>query len=131
VPDENRTIALADGSIGSQFLSCFGRPARDSGMLSERKNFSTDSQRLFMLNSEFVQQKLRRSSSLRDIVRKSEISRKQIIEQIYLMFLTRLPSHDDLEKIKKYPEENKTGWRRAVYDLSWALLNSKEFIYHH
>jgi len=46
IPGNNRTITLADGSITSQFLEMFGRPARDTGLESERNNQPTDSQRL-------------------------------------------------------------------------------------
>ncbi|MBN2448139.1 MAG: DUF1553 domain-containing protein, partial [Phycisphaerae bacterium] len=36
IPEHERTIMLADGSISSQFLEMFGRPSRDTGLESER-----------------------------------------------------------------------------------------------
>ena len=48
IPDTQRTIALADGSITSAFLEMFGRPARDTGYESERNNQPTDAQRLHL-----------------------------------------------------------------------------------
>ncbi len=36
LPEFTRAITLADGSITSPFLTTFGRPARDTGLESER-----------------------------------------------------------------------------------------------
>ena len=47
IPDDQRTITLADGSTTSAFLEMFGRPTRDTGLESERNNQSTDAQRLY------------------------------------------------------------------------------------
>ena len=65
VPEENRSIELADGSIASQFLEMFGRPSRDTGLESERNNQPSDAQRLHLLNSSHVQKKIERSKRLR------------------------------------------------------------------
>ena len=41
IPEDQRAIALADGSITSSFLEMFGRPPRDTGLESERNNQPT------------------------------------------------------------------------------------------
>ena len=56
IPGEQRSIALADGSITSSFLEMFGRPPRDTGLESERNNSPTAAQRLHLLNSSHIQQ---------------------------------------------------------------------------
>jgi hypothetical protein len=38
IPENQRAIALGDGSITSTFLELFGRPARDTGLESERSS---------------------------------------------------------------------------------------------
>ena len=38
IPEDQRSIALPDGSITSSFLELFGRPPRDTGLESERNN---------------------------------------------------------------------------------------------
>ena len=58
IPPDERSIALADGSIRSAFLETFGRPPRDTGLLSERTTQPTASQRLYLLNSGDMQRKL-------------------------------------------------------------------------
>ena len=55
IPSSQRTMALADGSITSPFLHMFRRPARDSGLLSERKNRPSASQSLHLPSSSHIQ----------------------------------------------------------------------------
>jgi hypothetical protein len=131
VPPENRTIALSDGSIGSQFLSQFGRPSRDSGQLSERQNTSSSTQRLFLLNSNDVQKKLTQGYALREILYKAKLSDQEAIDEIYLLLLGRHASPEEAQSVLKYATTAKVWRRQARLDLAWALLNSKEFLYHH
>ena len=59
IPDTQRAVQVADGSISSSFLEMFGRPARDTGLLTERNLQPSAAQRLHLLNSSHIQ---RRSS---------------------------------------------------------------------
>ena len=68
MPESQRAVALADASISSPFLEKFGRSSRDTGMASDRNNIPTASQRLHMLNSSHVRQKLETSSALRSLL---------------------------------------------------------------
>lgn len=131
VPVQNRTISLSDGSIGSQFLSCFGRPPRDSGILSERKNISSSPQRLFILNSNYIQRQLTRSRALKAISRRRKVSNQHVVSEVYLLIFNRYPAKSESTSIIKYAKKNKTGRYWTVMDLAWALVNSKEFLYHH
>ncbi len=67
IPENQRSIALADGSITSSFLEMFGRPPRDTGLESERNNRPTADQRLHLLNSSHVQRKIEQSPMLRNL----------------------------------------------------------------
>ena len=131
VPVKNRTISLSDGSIGSQFLSRFGRPARDTGMFSERKNFSSSAQRLFILNSNYIQSQVARSWGIRSISRSKAYNTKQAANALYLLILNRLASKKELKATLKYGKKSKLGKYAVLQDLAWALINSKEFLYHH
>jgi hypothetical protein len=131
IPGENRTIALADGSITSQFLEMFGRPARDTGLESERNNQPTDSQRLHMLNSSHVQDKIDRSARLNALVRNAKGKRPMLIGDIYLNILSRYPSQEELAAAEQYLQTKGLGLRQATSDLVWALINTKEFLYRH
>ena len=58
IPNDQRTIMLGDGSITSAFLEMFGRPPRDTGLELERSNDPTASQKLHLLNSSHIRNKI-------------------------------------------------------------------------
>jgi hypothetical protein len=131
IPEEDRSIDLADGSITSQFLEMFGRPARDTGLESERNNQPTDAQRLALLNSTHVQDKIERSARLNGLVKKSRGNRRTLVNLIYLNILSRYPTQDERAVVEAYSQTKGINMRQAVSDLAWALINSKEFLYRH
>ncbi len=126
IPEEQRAIALPDGSITSAFLEKFGRPTRDTGELAERTAPAlTSAQRLHLLNSTHVQRKLAQGPALTALLR-----RKQPIEELYLTVLSRPPTPAERDVAARYLREQAKS-RRASLDLAWALLNSDEFILRH
>lgn len=130
VPENQRSIALADGSISSPFLEMFGRPSRDTGLESERSNRPTDEQRLHMLNSSHIQRKIVQSTKLRSLIRGSRNPR-QVMNRIYLTILSRLPTADELKTAQQYSQTGSARGQDALFDLVWALINSDEFLYRH
>ncbi len=131
IPEEQRTIALADGSISSPFLEMFGRPARDTGLMGERDNEPTDAQRLHLLNSSQIQTKIARSPPLRRLIRMARGDGQKLIRSLYLTILSRYPTTDEVAVIEAYADASEAGRNEVVQDLVWALLNSKEFLYRH
>jgi len=131
IPEENRSIELADGSITSQFLEMFGRPARDTGLESERNNQSTDAQRLHLLNSTHIQNKIENSSRLNGLIRIAKGNRRTLINMIYLNILSRYPTQDEMAAAEKYFQTKGINLKQATNDLAWALINTKEFLYRH
>jgi hypothetical protein len=113
MPDDQRATALPDGSITSAFLELFGRPPRDTGLESERNNRLTDAQRLHLLNSSHVLNKLQQGPALRPLLRTPRA--------LYLAILSRYPSDDEMKQIV----------RMQPIDIAWALINSTEFLYRH
>jgi hypothetical protein len=131
IPETNRTIELADGSITSKFLEMFGRPSRDTGLESERNNQPSEAQRLHMLNSSHVQQKIERSAKLRRLIQTSRGSRRRMVDSIYLAVLSRLPTAAEQAAVEQYFRGKGVNFRNATNDLVWALVNTKEFLYRH
>jgi len=131
IPEENRSIELADGSITSQFLEMFGRPSRDTGLESERNNQPTDAQRLHLLNSSHVQDKIERSSRLKGLIRTAKGNRRMLANLIYLNILSRYPTQAELTTALQYFQTKGINIRQATNDLAWVLINSKEFLYRH
>ena len=131
IPERQRSIALADGSITSQFLEMFGRPARDTGLESERNNKPTDAQRLHLLNSTGVQLKIERSPLLRRLLRTTGNNQRGLIRRLYLTLLSRQPTQTELTVAEEYFKTAGLGQQQSAMDLAWALINTKEFLYRH
>jgi hypothetical protein len=131
IPEEHRTISLEDGSITSQFLEMFGRPARDTGLEEERNNEPTETQLLHLLNSTHIQQKIEKSRRLRNIMKTAREKRQSPINALYLTILSRPATQAELAAVQDYVQGGGAKMREAAIDLAWALINSKEFLYRH
>jgi hypothetical protein len=129
MPEGQRAISLADGSITSSFFEAFGRPPRDTGLESERDNRPTASQRLFLLNSSHIQTRIGQSAKLQALFQRYEAPR-EIVNGIYLTILSRYPTDEELRTVGAY-FQSAGNRRRAAVDLVWALINSAEFLYRH
>jgi hypothetical protein len=129
IPEEQRSIALADGSITSSFLEMFNRPARDTGLESERNNRPSPDQQLHLLNSTHILHKIDQSPMLRPL-RISKTSGDNV-RQIYLTVLSRLPTEAEMQAVQNYAQTGPVKGRDILVDLTWALMNSAEFLYRH
>jgi hypothetical protein len=130
IPEEQRSIALADGSISSPFLDLFGRPPRDTGLESERNNRSTAAQSLHLLNSTHVHWKITQSHGLPELIQSAKNPR-ELADGLYLTILSRLPTDDELKIIETYSKSGVARPGEVPVDVAWALLNSGEFLYRH
>lgn len=131
IPEEHRTVDLADGSITSQFLEMYGRPSRDTGLESERSSNPTDTQRRHLLNSTHIQNKIEKSNRLKGLIRTSRGNDRRLIDMIYLNVLSRFPAEDERTAVQDYFKSPGIKRDQAAVDLVWALINSKEFLYRH
>jgi hypothetical protein len=130
IPPDQRSIALADGSIRSAFLEIFGRSPRDTGLASERSTQASAAQRLYLLNSSDVQRKLQQSTKLQALFRRQGDAR-EMIDTLYLTILSRFPTEQELGVVRDYSQAAGANRRGVAQDLAWALINSAEFCYRH
>ena len=93
IPEKQRSIALPDGSITSSVLEMFGRPARDTGLESERNNRMTAAQALHLLNSTHIRPKIQKGPKLQALL--TDTDPEQMAESLYLTVLSRLPTDDE------------------------------------
>lgn len=130
MPEGQRAIALPDGSISSASLELFGRPARDTGLASERNNHLSASQRLYLLNSSHIERKLEQGVAMQEFFRSAPGS-PATIRNLYITILSRYPEGAEVREIKDYAQANGIGPGQSLLDAAWALLNSSEFLYRH
>jgi hypothetical protein len=130
IPEDQRSISLADGSITSSFLDMFGRAPRDTGLESERINRPTADQQLHLLNSSHIQLKIQQSAKLRSLMQPGGNPRAPI-DAVYLAILSRLPTDEELRAVGAYFQKVTGNKWPAVVDLAWALINTSEFLFRH
>ena len=130
LPKRRRSVCIEDGSISSAFLLLFGRPARDSGLLSERHNEVTAKQRLYLFNSGRLFNLLGRIVDGREYRQQSQAD---IIRDLYWRFYSRAPEKAEVARLLAHFDALPKGPERWRFprDLAWCLLNSREFLYQH
>jgi hypothetical protein len=147
IPEDQPAIAIADGSITSPFLALFGRSARATGMENERNNRPVPAQWLHLLNSSHIQRKLETGPKLKAIIDSGK-KPADIIEELYLTVLSRLPTAQEIKNAEEYgqpapakaasaanaakPVKKPVVKKREDWiDITWSLINSAEFLYRH
>lgn len=130
IPSDKPSIAIADGSITSPFLTLFGRTARATGMENERINKVMPSQWLYLLNSSFVQKKIDQGPALKAIF-EARLKPEEIVEQLYLTVLSRFPTAEEVKNLESYGKAGLAKRRDDWVDIVWALINSSEFLFRH
>lgn len=111
------------------FLNLFLRGNRDS---QGRSQDATILQQLNLMNNTFVTQRAKVSASapLRAIAQMT--SQEAMADELFLRFLSRLPSEFEKEKAVAFLKKagtNQTAKNTAVEDMAWTLMNKQEFIF--
>jgi hypothetical protein len=130
LPADQCAVALPDGSISSTFLELFGRAGRDTGFESERNNRFTATQALHLLNSSHIQRKIEQSRIVQTFS-KANSEPEKLVNGLYLAVLSRFPTDGERKVIHERFQAQGFKNREAAIDLTWALLNSAEFLYRH
>ena len=128
LPPERKSVLIEDGSISNAFLILFGRPARDTGLPSERHGDVTTKQRLYLFNSGKLYARLGALTN-----RKSFHSRPfaDMMEDLYWRVLGRAPAAFEMSIVTARWDALKASrerWRLPK-DICWCLINSKEFLF--
>ena len=83
-----------------------------------------------MLNSAAIQSKLQSGPKLAAIFA-SGGKTNEIAETLYLTVLSRFPTDSDLKTVEEYAKTAVTKGRDMWIDVTWALVNSPEFLLRH
>jgi hypothetical protein len=83
-----------------------------------------------MLNSSHIRRKIEEGPKLQPLIHWSREKNEEAITELYLTILSRYPTDDELEIVKRYRQTG-AGTGRVLRDLAWALINSPEFCFRH
>ena len=128
--DGTRALQLFDSSVTSYFLKTFGRNEREITCECERSNKPSMVQVLHLSNGDTLNSNLRSEQSCVNVMIPQ--SDEEIIEETYLLCLSRPPSDGERKRLiamfDSTPEKER---RAAIEDLFWALMTSREFLFQH
>lgn len=127
-----RALQLPDSNIASYFLKSFGRADRVATCECERTNEPSMAQALHIANGDTMNAKLAEKNNRLDALLASKQPDEKIIEEAYLLTLTRPPSAKEKQKATELLATAKPEDRRVTLeDLFWSLMSSKEFLFNH
>lgn len=126
IPRGMPAVTIADGSITSPFLALFGRSARATGMANERNHKPTPAQWLYLLNSTDIQRKLEQGTNMQAILSFGRRKPPQILEELYLTILSRLPTGAEVEVAEGYGRAQGTGRTGSAAKASAASSNTNK-----
>lgn len=121
-----RAVQLPGVTGTSGFLKAFGRPERLLACECERSGDSTLQQAMIMINNESLMRKVEESPRIRRWLDK-KAGPDDIAEELFLAACSRPPSNGERALVRKHLA-GATEPRRAMEDLLWAVINSKEFL---
>jgi len=124
-----RAIQLPDSEVSSFFLDLFGRPPRDITCECERSRETSMPQALYLINSEHLESKVTQGQRIKRLLAQGR-SDDEILTELYLATLSRFPTPEERKKTITYLA-NQPQRERALQDVLWALLNTKEFMFNH
>src|SRR5262249_37362711 len=129
LPVGARAVQIADGGVSSYFLTTFGRATRETVCSCEVRLEPTLSQSLHLLNGDATTQRITGGNRVgRWLAAKKKPA--EIIEEMYLRWLTRPPTQAERTKLLGLVADEKDP-KVALEDVFWALLNSREFMFNH
>ncbi len=130
LPLGTRAIQLPDPKVRSYFMDVFGRPARQIVCECERTTQPNIAQALHLLNGDFLNKKIADSKGRIENALKAKHATKDIIDELYLVTLSRKPRPEEMSKSNEWIASAKNS-REGLQDLLWTLVNSREFLFNH
>ena len=139
-PPGTRALQLPDTRVASNFLSTFGRPAREINANAERVKEPTVNQALHLIHGEGLHRKLQSESGFLGRSLAEGLPREEVIRNLYWAALSRPPAENEmkqlLETLGPIQSASSSGDleesdRNGLIDLAQGILTSKEFLFNH
>lgn len=130
LPPGTRAIELPDAEYPNYFLNTFAKPRRASVCECERSPDENLVQALHTLNGDTLAEKLSDKNGRIARLIGEKKSHEEIVREIYLAALCRLPKDTEIALAKELVEAAPNA-QEGYEDLLWGLMNSKYFLFVH
>lgn len=130
LPAGTRALQLPDEGYSNSFLTLFGRPARESACECERAADPSLSQALHFMNDSFVLGKLTSGTSFATKLAADKRDHAEKVSEIFTTVFSRQPTEDERNNAVEYLK-SEADQKKAIGNLLWALINTKEFQFVH
>jgi hypothetical protein len=127
VPGGFHASQLPDSSASVAFLDMFGRAPRESPCECERSSEVSLAQTLTLINGPTISEAIVHPQGLISRLVTAKAEPKQMVEEIYLSVLNRMPTDAERKQGEKYLVDNSLA--DGAQDLMWALINSPAFLF--
>ncbi|MEC9094321.1 MAG: DUF1553 domain-containing protein, partial [Planctomycetota bacterium] len=119
---------------GTHAMKVFGKPDRSINCDCERVNEPTLLQAIFTQNDPLVRMRLENSGWISEVESLAaeglRMDPRQLIQQVWLRTVCRLPDATELERALKHLD-SAASLTEGLTDLMWAMLNTKEYLLNH
>jgi hypothetical protein len=129
LPAGARAVQIADGNISTYFLTTFGRAKRETACSCEVRMEPTLSQALHLMNGDTVNTKMIQGGVLKQAL-DAKLPPLEIVDNLYVRCLSRHATPEELNTLKPLFADG-ADVSKALEDVYWALLNSREFLFNH
>jgi hypothetical protein len=134
-------LQLPDSQVKSEFLTSFGRPARIICDAGERSSEPSILQALNVINGDTLNKKLSDPNGYAALALKLGLSDSKILDHLFLSAYSRYPTDAEGQEtvqslktsraVKGSADVQRDVRQKALEDMEWALLTSKEFLFNY
>ncbi|MDQ6666541.1 MAG: DUF1553 domain-containing protein [Acidobacteriota bacterium] len=134
-PAGTRALQLPDTQVRSEFLASFGRPPRISCDAAERSVEPSIAQALHVINGDTLNKKLSAPDGFPALSVKMGLSDSRLLDLLFLSAYNRYPSESEKQPmvvaLNKARGSDREARQKAIEDMMWAMLTSKEFLFNY